>query len=296
MSSKKDGKNAENCEKTAENGAKKKLLFLDRVGSVFSRLLNLIFIPKCVVCDDPLWDDGEMCPECLELWKAAKAEKCPICRKSAQKCTCGTKNLQSSQTVGDRNLCALVFYGKPDSTDKRELLIRRMAKIIKTSSDRRIVRFAARELAAEIIRHFTKSGENLGDWYITYPPRINRRCRQFGFDQARELSREISKFTGIPCVDLFRRNGNELQKTLSSQERARNAEESITLLSKDISGCKKVIVADDIITTGATVNACRTLLKSHGTENVFFACIARTKPQKRKALRTPADKVWFLKK
>lgn len=288
--------NSSKEEKAGKTGAVSKQLFLDRVGRHFSKALNFVFVPKCVVCDDPLWGDGEMCPECLQLWERAKEAKCPVCRKTARKCTCGTQYLLSTQTVGDRYLCALAFYGKPDSTDMRDVLVRRITKHVKTHPDRRIIRFLARELAAEIIRHFAKSGESSGDWSISYPPRIKQRTREFGFDQGRELARETAKFTGIPCVELFRRRGDKLQKTLSSEDRKKNADESISLLHSDCSPYKKVIIVDDIITTGATVGACRNLIRENGTQAVFFACFARTKPQKLKVRRTPADKVWFLKR
>ena len=53
-----------------------------------------------------------------------------------------------------------------------------------------------------------------------------------------------------------------------------------------------VLIVDDVITTGATVNAAARILKEGGAEAVYPVCIARSKKKKRK-LRRPSERPWF---
>lgn len=267
--------------------------FLDRAARVFSKILSFLFVSKCVICGDTSWDDGEMCPECRKMWESARLSRCPVCGKTARGCTCRPILLTSAKRLGDRYLSALTFYGKPDSEDKRDILVRRAVNQIKKSPDRRIIRFAARELSQEILRYLVKAGEKPESWFICYPPRTKKRVRQFGFDQGRELAREISRYTGISHVNLFSRTGNELQKTLRLPDRKRCAERSLALRKGADTARRKYIIVDDIITTGATVNSCASLLMKNGASAVFPVCVSRTKARKRKVRRKPSDRPWF---
>ena len=102
----------------------------------------------------------------------------------------------------------------------------------------------------------------------------------------------LSKYTGIPVEKCFVNKGSLTQKKLNSLERKRNAAISYKIKDgispKDI----KYIIVDDVITTGATVNACAVLLKAAGAQCVFPVSVARTKKKKR-LVRRPAKDPWF---
>ncbi len=260
----------------------------------FTSLADFFFVRKCIVCDDVLWEKGEMCGECRKLWESARLSRCGVCGKTARACSCRPPLLTATKKVGDRYLTAPVFFGKADSEDKKDILVRRTVTLLKKSADRRCVRFAAKEISADLLRFFLKNGEDTKDWVICYPPRTGIRRREFGFDHGKELSHEISRYTGIPVEDILCRRGQTMQKGLRLPERAASAKAALYLKKGSAPDGRKYIIADDIITTGATVNAAADLLLSAGAEAVFPVALARTKKKKRTAKRKPSDRPWFI--
>ncbi len=188
-------------------------------------------------------------------------------------------------------MTALAFYAKFGSEELRDILVRRIIYAAKTDSDRSAVRFVARELSREILKTLALSGEKAEEWSLTYPPRTKERVRRYGFDQGRDLAREISRYTGIKVEEILTNSKGTTQKSLNALERQRNAKRAYSL-KKDVSVKGKYFVIDDVITTGATVNAVAELLLDRGAEAVYPVCIARSKRKKRK-VRRMAERPWF---
>ncbi|MBE6586845.1 MAG: ComF family protein [Ruminococcaceae bacterium] len=273
---------------------KKRIPILDRFAAVLSYLLRLLFPPKCAVCGDLLLKEGELCPECLALWESARREKCPVCQKTARGCTCRTFHMLDTDMIGERRMTALAFYERFGSEKARDKAVLRLVYAVKTSDDRAAVRLCARELSAQILRTMMLDGEKPEEWKITYPPRSSSRKKKYGFDHGRVLSQLISRYTGIELENTLENTGERAQKSLNSLERMENAESSYRL-REGVVPKGKYIIADDIITTGATVNTAAKILKRGGAEEVYPVCIARAKKKKRK-LRRPSDRPWFKSK
>ena len=270
-----------------------------RGGDFFARLaswfLRLVFVPKCQICSsvlDP--SSSELCPKCLGAWEAARRSRCPVCRKTAPMCTCRPIHLTETDMLGERIMSSLAFYGKYGSEDERDIAVLKTVYAVKTSQDRQGVKFAARQMAADILRLISAEGEDIEKWRFTYPPRKAARRRHFGFDQGADLCRELTRYTGIPTERCFAAHGGTTQKSLNSAERRDNAMGSYKLRRDADPNGKKYFIVDDIITTGATVSACAKLLRSAGAKCIFPVCIARTKRKKLPAKRRrPKDSPWF---
>ena len=270
---------------------KAKTPLTDKLLATISRLLSFVCLPKCISCKEVLPHSGELCEECRAIWADARRERCPICQKTARACRCLPISLCYTDSIGDRRISALAFYKKFGSDDIRDILVRRIIYAVKTDTDRSSVRFAARELSREILKTLALSGEKAKDWKITYPPRSRQRILRYSFDQGRDLAREISRFTGIPFEETLENHKGAAQKNLNAAERKRNAE-SAYRLKKGCTPTGKYFIIDDIITTGATLNAATLILKENGAEAVYPVCIARTKKKKRK-VRHMAQRPWF---
>ena len=268
--------------------------FADKLARIFSNVLRIVYPPECIVCRELLTGSGEMCEDCRKIWDEARRERCPVCHKTARACTCLPFSLFYTDSIGSRKISSLAFYKKFGSDDLTNILVRRVIYSVKTNSDRSGVRFAARELSREILKTLALAGEKASDWKITYPQRSKKRARKYGFDQGRDLAREISRYTGIPYEETLENVSSLTQKNLNASERKRNAESSYVLKE----GCTpsgKYFMIDDIITTGATLNAAALILKENGAEAVYPVCIARSKKKKRK-VRRMADRPWFRSK
>lgn len=129
------------------------------------------------------------------------------------------------------------------------------------------------------------SGEKLGIWINSHPEWKNadgivpvpmRRMKKLasGYNQAEIIAKAISQKTGIPILKncIIKRRGFSEQHTLSAEERAKNTESFIPA-GRDLEGMK-LILCDDILTTGNTLSRCAEILKMCGAKTVYAAAAA----------------------
>ncbi|MCK4539957.1 ComF family protein [Candidatus Parcubacteria bacterium] len=107
-------------------------------------------------------------------------------------------------------------------------------------------------------------------------PLHKRRLRWRGFNQSEKLAKILSKKLNIPLINnqLIRTKYNRPQAKINSQKRKNN-----------ISGCfqyqgdslakKNIILIDDVVTSGSTLDECAKILKEKGAQKVWGLCVAR---------------------
>ncbi len=134
------------------------------------------------------------------------------------------------------------------------------------------------EYAAEYIcEYFSEDGEEFD--YVTYVPMSSAKRSLRGYNQAERIAGFAAKRLGKPLTkDLLIHKLNSFeQHTLNYNERQKNAELVFKINSdnRDICG-KRILLCDDVVTTGATMNMCAELLKSIGAKDVCGAAICST--------------------
>ena len=98
--------------------------------------------------------------------------------------------------------------------------------------------------------------------YITYVPCSNRKLKDREFNQCEVLGKYLYKNTGISCIELLKKADKiKEQKFLTAKERKENIKNAFLLIKRDKLEGKKVLLIDDVITTGATLEACVKELK-----------------------------------
>lgn len=117
---------------------------------------------------------------------------------------------------------------------------------------------------------------NLSGDVIVPVPIHKSRMRQRGYNQSLLLSRELGKLCGLPVDDksLLRVRDTKSQTALSLQDRRINVHDAFICSSESING-KKVLLIDDVCTTGATLEACAGVLKKSGALSVWGLTLAR---------------------
>ena len=101
------------------------------------------------------------------------------------------------------------------------------------------------------------------------------RLRQRGFNQSAEIARRLSKKLGLAldCTSLIRTRATTPQAELALKERARNVRGAFECQG-DLSG-QRILLIDDVMTTGATLREAARILKLHGAAQIDIAVIAR---------------------
>jgi ComF family protein len=98
-----------------------------------------------------------------------------------------------------------------------------------------------------------------------------------GCNPAEDLARPLARALGKPCLPraLVRTRWTTTQTRLSWHERTRNVREAFTAFPGDVRS-RTVLLVDDVLTSGATANACALALKQAGARAVFVLTAART--------------------
>jgi ComF family protein len=137
------------------------------------------------------------------------------------------------------------------------------------------IRTLAPPLAGLLNVYLTKNGMT-ADVLIPVPLHASR-LRERGYNQALLLANELEKLTRIPvCRDILRRltNTPPQARTASSLERHRNMQGAFASEYGKLKH-KKVLLIDDVSTSGATLDACAMTLKQAGAVSVWGLTVAR---------------------
>lgn len=112
---------------------------------------------------------------------------------------------------------------------------------------------------------------------ITPVPLSKKRLIQRGFNQSYLLAKPVSKRLTLPLLDdlLLKTKDTPPQSLLTREERLKNQKGSFKVNSKYKKIPRRVVLVDDVVTTGATVNECARILKKEGVNEVYVITLAR---------------------
>lgn len=223
-------------------------------------LLSVLFPPRCLLCGGPTSRLDIMCEDCiadLPKLEGARCAKCqePLPDPSLDLCrACGTR---------ERWFDRAISLGPYDSAWGK------LVRYLKFDKEPAVARFLSARMA-----DFYYVEDPFGDIdIITYVPMTPRAVRKRGFNQARLLARELAKRAHIPMMRLLaKRNETQPQARLSARARRENLRGAFRPI---ISIHGKVLLVDDIFTTGSTVEECAHALKDGGCERVCVFTVAR---------------------
>ena len=113
---------------------------------------------------------------------------------------------------------------------------------------------------------------------VTWAPLSARRLRERGYDQARLLAEGAAEYMETPCLPLLkkRRHNAAQSGTKSANERRRNVRGVYTYAGNTPLDGMTVLLVDDIVTTGATLDECAGVLRKAGAAEILALTLACT--------------------
>ena len=120
---------------------------------------------------------------------------------------------------------------------------------------------------------------------VTWAPTTPARRRGRGFDQARLLARAVARELGVPCRPLLRRQPGPAQ---TGRDAAARRHGPAFTARRALDG-RRVLLVDDVVTTGATIRAAARALTASGAAEVHVVAAARTPPGRRRVHSAMAE-------
>lgn len=229
-----------------------------RSASALHTLLNAFFPRPCWLCSASA--NALLCSHCEHSLPFNNGYRCGHCDLPLEVDTSHCSECMSKPPSYTKAVCAFQ-YGFPI-----DLLMRQLKR------NRKHV--VAEELAKHFVKHLRHQEAHMPDVICPLPIHWRRRLIR-GFNQSELIAQSISKQLAIPTNRALRKtHATNDQKSLSRTKRLRNLSNSFQI-SGDVKD-KFVVLIDDVITTGTSVeSAARTLLKA-GASRVDVWAIART--------------------
>jgi predicted amidophosphoribosyltransferase len=109
---------------------------------------------------------------------------------------------------------------------------------------------------------------------VTWAPTSARRVRRRGFDQAELLARALAAELGVPCRRLLRRIGRSRPQT--GRTRSERTGAGPRFVARRVWGPVRVVLVDDVVTTGTTLRAAEQALRRAGVSEVWPVAGAAT--------------------
>lgn len=233
-------------------------------------LIDLIYPLRCPLCGDIVIPKGErICCDCrpkLPYVKEPCCLKCgkPIEREEVEFCSdCQRKPYSFTRGY------SLWVYDE------------RMKKSITEFKYHGRKEYGA-FYVEEILKNFKGRLEGLQLDGVVAVPLHPRKLRKRGYNQAEVIAKPIAKACSLPYIDLLLRSKNTLpQKELSDKERLKNVQSAFTINKRVLKGLafpiERLLLVDDIYTTGSTIETCTELLLQYGVKEVYFLtlCIGK---------------------
>lgn len=219
-------------------------------------VLDILFPSRCPFCGEFIMWNELCCESCRETLVAANDV---ICRKCGQdKCRCNEKHsfdmVYVSYFFDDENVADAVYRFKHEGESN-----------------------LAELAAADTVRHMKAEGIPLPDFIVPVPMSVRKRIAR-GHNQAELFARIFSKSLKIPMRRdlLFKRDTKDEQHKHNEAERKERVKSLFYGGNANLSG-KSVLLCDDVMTTGSTLNECAAILKNAGAERVIVSVCAVTR-------------------
>lgn len=246
-----------------------KLLF-NKMQRAVRVAVDAIFPPACPVCGQALpYVNGIRSQVCLPCEEKLVYIKEPCCLK------CG-KEISDAETEYCYD-CQKRAAGKNKHLYKQGTAVYSYTDAIQQS----IYRFKyqnKREYAAFYAKEiYNRRKGLLGGWgadVIVPVPLHGSKYRKRGYNQSALIAKELGKYLNLPMDEnlLIRSKKTIPMKELNNQQRIKNLEKAF-ICTRDSVRYKKVIIVDDIYTTGATIDACARELLKTGVQEVYYVCL-----------------------
>lgn len=227
------------------------------------KVLNFIYPQSCYLCEEALESAG-LCSNCYNKLQVAHAYNCDMCGVELKiagrclQCLSKPKNFESVSYVYTYN---------------HEIF--KLINGFKNHDNLYLLNFLANILSKKILE---KDIANNIDIIIPVPIHYSKLIKR-KYNHSALLGHKLAKNIAKPCKTQILQKSKKTkdQMTLNGTSRLKNVKNAFNINKKylDYLHGKNILLLDDVLTTGSTINECVKTLKQAGANNIHVLCLAR---------------------
>jgi ComF family protein len=228
--------------------------------SILEAVIGLLAPPVCIGCNT---EGRTLCASCSVAEIAPFGERCWRCGALSTKArTChGCRTAGSPRSV----------WVSTDYDGMAKKLIQKYK-----FGQQRVAAESLAKLMTETIMRFNSNKDFTGLNYLIVPvPTATSRVRERGFDHAALLAKSIAIELALPCSKALGRLGQARQVGTSRSARLKQAEGSYYVRKPDKISGRNILLVDDVVTTGSTINATSRIMRQAGANHVDAMVFAK---------------------
>ena len=240
-------------------------MFIEKIKAFRNFLLDLIFPKECLSCGK---EGLYLCSECLKKIELNKKFYCTFCKKESDL----SKVCPSCQ--GQTVLKAVWL-----ASDYNNELLQRLIHNLKYNYIEELAEILSRLIINYLEENKIFQNLNFKNEEIIFAPvpLHKKRLLQRGFNQSYLLAEKLSNYYKIPIINLLSRSKNtESQVNLKRSDRQENIRNAF-IFNNEFESLKnkKIILVDDVVTTGSTLRECADILSNNGFFEIYGLVIAQ---------------------
>ena len=223
-------------------------------------MLELLYPPRCPMCGEALAPLESVCPSCRRNNRFLSGKRCESCGMPLDECLC-----KRNSRRWDGMASAFLYEGEC----KNGILKWKYTKNMEAT------RFWAQALAGACREAFLDTDFD----FLTFVPQSENDMLEKGYNQAELLARAAALYMKLPVVKaLDKIYDSPRQHSMPSIKRSGNVFGVFEPVDKFAIPGKTILLVDDILTTGSTLEECSKMLKLYDAEAVYCAVIAQVRP------------------
>ncbi|SMF52894.1 comF family protein [Alteromonadaceae bacterium Bs31] len=229
------------------------------ISALYRHSLTLLLPNHCFLCDEPCSES--LCTPCLQALPALTS-CCSTCALPlASDGLCG--ECQRQKPSFDGCICPYSYQEQIPALINQFKHQRHIA----------LGKLLAQTLAVKL--RATQAADELASSVLVPVPMHWRGLLSRGFNQAEVIAQELSKRLNLPLARAIRKKANTRhQQNLKRKQRLNNSRN--LFVARTETAKKRILLVDDVMTTGATAEAISAVLKQAGAEQVIVVALART--------------------
>ncbi|WP_426167348.1 ComF family protein [Sandarakinorhabdus sp. DWP1-3-1] len=232
--------------------------------SILRYLLDLVLPPRCPGCRAMVADDGRFCVAC---WQELRFITAPMCAR------CGTP---FEHDMGPAAECGACLAEPPRYAAARAALVyggpaRKLLLALKHGDRQHLVSVMAPHMARAAAPWLD------GDALLVPVPLHRGRLWRRGFNQSALLARALARISGAPlAIDALERvKPTPASRGMGRKARIANVRGAFRVPDRNRVAGRRIVLVDDVMTSGATADACARLLRRAGARDVHVLTFAR---------------------